>query len=246
MSAVGSLSKDKYTIKANSTQTISFMGASPNHYYIVNGGNTPLYVGISMMPTENFYDAKIPSASSKLCADAHGHHEIYIYNPSISDANIIITSFKADFEAETLALVGIGQDMTMLELSGEVDAKGDLKTLLSSIKNNTVNYSEAINNKNKCAVYAKDMTVSPSSIFISYCEDNRIVTAVDFLSNDGENDIVLGICNILDNPDEYWTTITIKPNEVINNLNTYASAIKLTCDNTSGSKIRLVFREGIK
>ena len=133
MSAVTALSKNKYTIKANSTTTINFLGSDPNYYYIVNGGNTALYVGISMMPTEDFYDAKIPSASSKLCLDTHGHKEIYIYNPSIEDANIIVTSFEAPFEAETLAMSGLGQDMNTIELSGEFDAKGDLKTNINHI-----------------------------------------------------------------------------------------------------------------
>ena len=57
--AVSNLSKDKYTIKAKSTTTISFMGAFPNYYRITNGGATPLYLGVSMMPTEDFFDMKI-------------------------------------------------------------------------------------------------------------------------------------------------------------------------------------------
>lgn len=248
---VSNLSIDKYTIKAQSVQTIHFNGARANYFSIINDGATSLYVGVDMMPTEKFFNMKIPATSSKLYVDAYGRPEIYIYNPSLEDVNIIITSFYADFDPSALAMSNFGLDLANISLSGEFDATGDLKTLISRISENLENkidYTallEGINNKNKCAVYAKDMSVSASSIFTSYCEDNRIVTSIDFLSNDGENDITLGICNILDNPDEYWTTITVKSGEVINNLSTYASAIKITCDNTTGSKVRLVFREGV-
>lgn len=255
---ITNLSKDKYTIKAQSTMTISFMGASPNYYRITNGGATPLYLGVSMMPTEDFFDMKIPSATTKLYVDAYGHDEIYLYNPSIADANIIITSFNADFEPSVLALSDVGQDFSNIEFTGEVDATGDLKNILNRVDTNVnfnkeatlqmVSETAKLNNtvKNICAVYSKEMNVSSSSAFTSYCDDNRIVTCIDFLSNDGENDIVLGICNILDNPDEYWTNITVKSGESINNLVTYASAITMTCNNTTGSKVRLVFREGVK
>ena len=255
---ISNLSKDKYTIKAQSVQTISFMGANPNYYRITNGGATALYLGVSMMPTEDFFDQKISAASTKLYVDAYGHEEIYIYNPSIHDANIVITSFTGPFEPTVLGLSDIGQDFSSIDFSGEVDATGDLKVILNNIlkslenDNSSDNTSdmdivlEAINNKNKCAVYSKEMTISSSSLFTSYCEDNRIVSSIDFLSNDGEHDIILGLCNILDNPDDYWTTITIKSGEVINNISAYASAIKISCNNATGSKIRILFREGVK
>ena len=201
---------------------------------------------------------KIPSASTKVYVDVYGHDEIYLYNPSIEDANIIITSFSSEFNPSVLAMSDIGQDFSSIDFSGEVDATGNLETILNNIKSNTGMMCSSIDSINTntislnqytkkiCAVYSKEMKVSSSSMFTSYCEDNRIITGIDFLSNDGENDIVLGICNILDNPDEYWTTITVKSGEAINDLLTYASAIKMSCNNTTGSNVRLVFREGVK
>ena len=137
--AISNLSKDKYTIKAKSTQTISFMGASPNYYRITNGGATPLYLGVSMMPTEDFFDQKIPATTTKLYVDAYGHHEIYIYNPSVTDANIVITSFTAPFDPTTLGLSDIGQDFSSIEFTGEVEATGDLKRMIANINNITNN-----------------------------------------------------------------------------------------------------------
>ena len=133
INAVSNLSKTKHTIKAKSCETISFMGAEPNYYRITNSGATALYLGVSMTPSEDFFDAKIPSASTKVFVDAFGHHEIYIYNPSIEDTNIILTSFSADFDPSVLALSDIGQDFSQIDFSGEVDATGDMKTMLSNI-----------------------------------------------------------------------------------------------------------------
>lgn len=113
---VKNLSKDKFTIKAQSTQTIDFMGARPNYYKITNGGNSNLYLGVSMMPTKDFFDMKIPSSSSKLFVDAYGRDEIYIYNPSTEDTNIIITSFEAPFDATATALSDIGMDFGDIEI----------------------------------------------------------------------------------------------------------------------------------
>lgn len=141
---ISNLSKDKYTLKAQSTTTISFMGASPNYYRITNGGATPLYLGVSMMPTEDFFDMRISAATTKLYVDAYGHDEIYIYNPSVSDANIIITSFTANFDSTVLALSDIGQDFSQIDFSGSVDASGDLKTILTAIKNNSNTDSDNI------------------------------------------------------------------------------------------------------
>jgi len=114
------LSKSKHTIPADSTSTINFLGAEPNYYQIVNGGLSDIYVGVSMMPTQKFYDAKIPGTSSKLVVDAYGHDEIYIYNPSSEDINIIVTSFEAEFNPTALALNGLGFDLSNVELSADV------------------------------------------------------------------------------------------------------------------------------
>lgn len=148
-SSISNLSKDKYTIKAESTTTISFMGASPNYYRITNGGATPLYLGVSMMPTEDFFDMKIPSGTTKLFVDAYGHDEVYIFNPSVTDANIIITSFNAPFDSSVLALSDIGQDFSQIDFSGEVDATGDLKTnikkIVDAVENNQGNSEDNTN-----------------------------------------------------------------------------------------------------
>lgn len=119
-----SLAKSKHTIPANSTSTINFLGANPNYYQIVNGGTSDLYVGVSMMPTNKFYDAKVPATSSKLVVDAYGHEQIYIYNPSTSeDINIIVTSFEAEFNPTTIALNGLSFDLANIEMTTESTIK---------------------------------------------------------------------------------------------------------------------------
>ena len=191
---ISNLSKDKYTIKPESTQTISFLGASPNYYRITNGGATAIYLGVSMMPTEDFFDQKIPSGTTKLYVDAYGHDEIYIYNPALTDANIVITSFSAPFEPTVLGLSDIGQDFSSIEISGEFDATGNMKTMLQSINDNVndnigflYNIHTILNNQ-RCTIFRQeDKTASEITLKMTY---------IELFSNDSDSDMNLKINNV--------------------------------------------------
>lgn len=120
---VTNLSKSKHTIKAQSTETINFMGAYPNYYRITNASNTNLYMGVSMTPTKNFYDMVVPAGSTKLFVDAYGHDNLYMYNPSTENANILITSFKAEFNPTVLAVSEIGTDFSDITINADTAIK---------------------------------------------------------------------------------------------------------------------------
>ena len=215
---ISNLSKDKYTIKAQSTQTISFMGANPNYYRVTNGGSTPLYLGVSMMPTEHFCDQKIPPATTKVFVDAYGHEEIYIYNPSITDANIVITSFSADFNPTVLALSDIGQDFSSIEFSGEVDASGDLKTLITNIKNNSANNSTTLDTILSELELIKESVTTLKEIPCTKwykgtntdAENKYTMQYIELLSNDSDTDLFVTISST--------GNITLKPGEVLNKI----------------------------
>lgn len=194
---ISNLSKNKYTLKAQSTTTISFMGASPNYYRITNGSGTPLYLGVSMMPTEDFFDMKIASATTKLYVDAFGHEEIYIYNPSVSDANIIITSFTGNFDSSVLALSDIGQDFSQIDFSGEVDAKGDLKTILSNIEEMLESLKPI-----PCTKFYKGTNTDAEHLYT--------MKYIELLSNDSTEDLFIAISST--------GNITLKPGEVLNKI----------------------------
>lgn len=179
MNKISNLSKNKYTIKAKSCQTISFLGARPNYFKITNGGNTSIYVGISMTPTEDYFDEKISPASTKLCVDAFGSEQIYILNPSEYDTNIIITSFSGEFDASAVAMSGFGQDFSSIELSGEFDAKGDLKEILSGIK------SSSTSNKNTLSTMKTSLSSIVSAMIAS--------SGTSYLNN--MNKHVVDLCN---------------------------------------------------
>lgn len=120
---VTNLSKSKHTIKAQSTETINFMGAYPNYYRITNASNTNLYMGVSMTPTKNFYDMVVPAGSTKLFVDAYGHDNLYMFNPSTENANILITSFKAEFNPTVLAVSEIGTDFSDITINADTAIK---------------------------------------------------------------------------------------------------------------------------
>ena len=201
------LSKDKLTIKAQSTQTVNFLGASPNYYRITNGGDTALYLGVSMMPTEHFFDEKIPSGVTKLFVDAYGHDEIYIYNPSVSDSNIVITSFSAPFEPSVLAMCGVGQDFSNIELSGSFDATGDMKTFLKNINDNiddNIGFLYNIHDilKNQQCTIIRQETNTANDITLKMFH-------IELLSNDSDSDMNIKINNV---------NFTLKSGEVLNKI----------------------------
>lgn len=115
---ISNLSKAKFTIPAESTTTISFLGY-PNYYQITNGGVSDLYIGTTMMPSTDYFDAKVSGASTKLCVDPTGHHEIYIYNPSKDDVNIIAVSFEAPFDISALAMSNFGLSLADINVNAD-------------------------------------------------------------------------------------------------------------------------------
>lgn len=180
MNQIRNLSKDKYTLKPKSTETISFMGARPNHYRITNSGGTPLYLGVSMMPTEDFYDMKIPPSTTKLFVDAYGHDEIYIYNPSEYDHNIIITSFTDEFNATALALSDMGIDFADVTLSGEFDATGDLKKTLTNIY-------KALGNSTNESYASKTVNALSEVKAVNETMSDNIVSVANKIKTNGDN-----------------------------------------------------------
>ena len=222
--SISNLSKDKYTIKAKSTQTLSFMGASPNYYRITNGGASPLYLGVSMMPTLDFFDMKIPSATTKLYVDAYGHDEIYIYNPSSTDANIIVTSFSASFDSTVLALSDVGQDFSNIEFSGEMEAKGEMKNILENINKYISKLSDCASSLAEVNETVQDYVPTIYNIHNILDNQRNVIIRqekqtteaitlkmfhIELLSNDSDSDLNLTINN---------RPFTLKPNEILNKI----------------------------
>ena len=207
------LSKSKFTIKANSTEVIDFFGEKPNHYFITNGGVSAIYLGVSMMPTEAFFDSKIPSGSAKMHIEPYGHDEIYIYNPSNNDANILITSFYDDFDATALALSGIGVDLANVEMSAEVDAKGELKDILNNINKYIPNNADI-----KTMLESIKSTIEANSTKCTkfYMEENTDAEQmytfkyIELITNDSDTDMTFSISGT--------GRFTLKPNEVLSKI----------------------------
>ena len=127
--SVQNIAKSKHTISAQSTATVNFGGVSPNYYMITNGGSSDLYLGITMMPTKDFYDMRIPAGSTKLYSDGLGHQNIYIFNPAASSANIIVASFEAEFSPVVLAMNGFGASFENIEIT----ASGSISSFETSL-----------------------------------------------------------------------------------------------------------------
>ena len=149
--------------------------------------------------------------SFKLYVDAFGHGEIYIYNPSITDANIIVTSFSSEFDSTTLALSDIGQDFSSIEFSGKVEATGDLKTLITSIDRKIVDYTNLFNEVKETVETLKPVPCTKWYKGINTdAEHMYTMKYIELLSNDSDTDLFVTISST--------GNITLKSGEVLNKI----------------------------
>lgn len=95
--------KSSYTIPGQSVITINF-STMPNYWRITNNGLYNIYLGIANIPRPTSYELKIGAGASKLYAEDKGRNEIYLYNEGMDDVNIILVSFRAEFNPLILAM----------------------------------------------------------------------------------------------------------------------------------------------
>ena len=213
MNNVSNLSKNKYTIPPKSNFTINFMGARPNYYRITNNGGGNLYIGISMIPTNKFFDMVVPATATKLYVDAFGSENLYIYNPNSEEINIIVTSFKAEFDPVALAMTDLSQDFSDIQLNTNTAITGFEVPLPAGdniIGNVKIDSNSATDLANRIAIYIGKHDLLKN---IGTNSDNIHTKVGSILEIMQSADNTIDYSTVLD---ELKTTISILSNQIVN------------------------------
>ena len=118
------LQKKQVTIPAYSVATIDYIDTQPNYFRVQNNGEAKLYCSTAHIPTEQRYDFAVPAAGMKMFGEPFDRAKLYIYNPSGSDVNTTILSFKAGFDPLVLAMSDIQIDLSSASLEADNIIKG--------------------------------------------------------------------------------------------------------------------------
>lgn len=252
------LSRKQITIPAYTTKTIDYNDTKPNYFRVQNTGDTPIYCGTSHIPTAKNYDFMCNAKAMKMYAEPFHRTTIYIFNPSASDIVVTVLSFSAEFDPIALTLSDITIDLPTSDLGissvissfetalpkgynhiGEVTVSnmGDMvmfDVAMQQVAENT-SYIHSVYDflagRKKATCDAKTITTDEDGITPA----NGFISKIDFFSNDCSQPLDLNIIQ-----GNSTTTITVKPNEVLNNVKCWASSITVIGDGLKAVNARLV------
>lgn len=105
------LTRTAVTVLPYSVANIEFNTPFPNYYRVQNMGAVKLYCGTSSTPTTSRYDFAVNAEKIKLYAEPKNKANLYIFNPSGSPVDVVVTSFAADFDPSTMALTDLEVDL---------------------------------------------------------------------------------------------------------------------------------------
>lgn len=94
--------EQRVRIPAGSVKEVNFLDTIPNHIYFANNSAYNIYVSISPLVNQTLFDMIIAPYATKLFARDEGTRQIYIYNSGITDADVAVNSFYADFDPRSL------------------------------------------------------------------------------------------------------------------------------------------------
>lgn len=156
------LKKTLVAVPAFSVVTVDYLDTQPNYFRVQNNGEAAIYCGTSHIPNQSKFDFMVKAAGVKMFAEPFYRAKLYIYNPSGTEVNITVLSFRAEFDPLTLALSDIEVDMSGVQIESnnviggfecslpsgsnsigkvEVENIKDYQSTLDVIKGNQKDYS---------------------------------------------------------------------------------------------------------
>lgn len=105
-------------IPAQSVYDVAFMDTNPNSVYVRNNGDANIYVGFHFTPSSNNCDLTIKPGMVKTYGEQNPFGRMLVYNESANPAQIIVTSWEADFFDPSL-------------LQGDIDLTADLSNTIA-------------------------------------------------------------------------------------------------------------------
>lgn len=160
------LQKRLVSIPPFSVVTVDYIDTQPNYFRVQNNGEGSLYCSTAHIPTRTQYDFIVKSAGMKMFAEPFYRAKLYIYNPTGTEINAVVLSFRAEFDPLALALSDLEISMpdevestsvitgfqaslpTGSNLIGKVEVENqkDYQSTLDVIKGNQRDYSSALAN----------------------------------------------------------------------------------------------------
>ncbi|PEI99662.1 hypothetical protein CN684_31245 [Bacillus wiedmannii] len=85
---------------------VTFNGVKPNHFHINNLSTAYIYFGVTVLPDKNAYEMSIPPNGENMHARDLSADRIRLYNDSVNDAHIILTTGFDKFNPSVIASRG--------------------------------------------------------------------------------------------------------------------------------------------
>lgn len=104
--------------RAKGKEELVFMDSTPNHFYLKNHGDSPVYASMASEPSEKYHDVMIPAGGYGTMARLGACSRIFLLNTSASPARITVTSFYQE-ELSPEFLIGASRGAAATSGGGE-------------------------------------------------------------------------------------------------------------------------------
>lgn len=243
------INKKNLTIPGKSTITVDFDGVPCNYWRIANGGNTSLYCGVTTMPTPKFYDFKVAANATRMYAEENEKPRIYIYNSGTQEAQILLTYFRAEFDPTVMAIcdfmdsdnesetvkVEIGGFTEPLPSGTNTIGKVIIDDSQANIRTQLISLQDLLQECNNRLEYDEQTTTSKE---YKPATGYQYIKKIDFLTNDGETDILLRCLDWRN----YTREIRIKPGETLSKFDYLMQNFRIYSGNSNTVTYRIVYR----
>lgn len=248
--------KQLIKVPSKTTSTINMLEPT-NYFRLVNSGTSNLYCGLSNMPSKEFYDFKVSNESSRVFCDIRTHQRIYIYNDGTEEANILLYTFQAPFDASVLAFSDSKEIKALgtidVEISGfskplptgnnkigkvEIENYNNIQAALDEINLNVKSCNAKLEALKKRVDYIKKDIYIPSLFEYKWANQHADITytfdtdlrLIKYIRNKGFNLIEIQINE---------KAFLLSPNESLENFS--LSFNKITFHNVSSNEMKFEF-----
>ena len=244
------LSRKSVTVPAYSVTTVEYNDSMPNYYRVINMGDGKLYCGTSAIPTTKRFEFTVGPGKIKLYTEPSRRNNLYIYNPSGVDVDVIIVSFEAEFDPATLAMADMEFDVANQTMTTETTITGFNQPLPAGTNNigkvtlaDHAKYEEylvairdaakVLDTRSRRFAHCKSGTATSAGVIYNTA---ATICHIAFLSNDGETALTL----TLTEDDGTVNSIEVKAGEVLNNIECTLASIKVSGNNVP---FRMIYNE---
>lgn len=191
----------------------------------------------------NQFKASLPAGTNKIGKVSVDNLIDYttLFNNVISAINN-----KTDNEIDYTELLTAIKNKSLSEIAVNnlIDYNTKLDNILTAISNISVSGGGS-NGGGISSLHNKDILLKMFDCLDEeveyYCSDNEFISKINFISNDGTSDVNIEIYNKIDNSKK---TLSLKPGEVLNDLDIYSHDLYIDTSGTSARVAYTLVKEG--